>query len=389
MKSEWPNFPEDEQQAVLDVLKSGKVNYWTGEEGRLFEKEFAEYLGVKYAIAVSNGTVALELCLRALDIGEGDEVIVTSRTFLASASAVINCGATPVFADVDLDSQNITVQTIDAVRTDKTKAIIAVHLAGWPCDMPEIMTYAKENNLKVVEDCAQAHGAGINGIKAGAFGDISAFSFCQDKIMTTGGEGGMVVTNDKLLWKKAWSYKDHGKCYDAVYNTDHSPGYRWLHTSFGTNFRMTEMQAVIGRIQLRKLDMWLNKRNENANIIRRQLSKLPFLRIPAPSHNYRHAYYKFYAFVKEGTSNARGRDYLMNIFNEEGIPCFSGSCSEVYLESCFLGHPSKPKERLKNAKLLGEKSLMFLCDHTINAQELEVKLGGAVDRILGDMGESL
>jgi dTDP-4-amino-4,6-dideoxygalactose transaminase len=359
----WPVFSEEEQNAVLTVLKSGKVNYWTGHEGKLFEQEFAQYIGVKHAIAVANGTLALELCLGTLKIGEGDEVIVTSRTFLASASVIINCGATPVFADVDLNSQNITVETIDAVKTEKTKAIITVHLAGWPCDMPEIMSYAKKNNLWVIEDCAQAHGAAIKGKKVGSFGDMAAFSFCQDKIMTTGGEGGMVTTNDPKWWRQAWSYKDHGKSYDLAHSKVPVSGFRWLHQSFGSNFRMTEMQAAIGRVQLRKVEGWLEKRQKNAAAWRKYLSQLSYLRLPEPPLNYQHAYYKFYAFLKK--ESELSRDALMDVFS-----CLSGTCSEVYLEACFNGHPSKPKQRLKNAKELGETSLMFLCDPTIDADAI-------------------
>lgn len=373
----WPVFSEEEKNVVAKVLQSGKVNYWTGSEGKLFEQEFAAYIGVDHAIATSNGTVALELCLRALGVGPGDEVIVTSRTFLASASAIINCGAMPVFADVDLDSQNITVESIDVVCTLQTKAIIAVHLAGWPCDMPGIMAYAKEHNLFVIEDCAQAHGASIAGVKVGAWGDMAAFSFCQDKIMTTGGEGGMVTTNNKDAWNKAWSYKDHGKCFDVVNNKSHPPGFRWLHTSFGSNFRMTEMQAAIGRIQLEKLDGWLETRLLNTQIIRKYLQKLPYLRLPEPGVEKKHANYKFYAFM-EPRKNAPSRDTIMKFFNKSGIPCFTGSCSEVYLEECFVNHPSKPKERLVNARQLGETSLMFLCDPVISAADLERRLVGVI-----------
>lgn len=378
--SNWPIVSEEEKEAVLAVLRSGKINYWTGKEGRLFEKEFADYIGTKHAVAVSNGTVALELCLRSLGISAGDEVIVTSRTFVASASAIISVGATPVFADVDLDSQNITVETINAVMTPKTKAIIAVHLAGWPCDMPKIMEYAKSKNLFVVEDCAQAMGASIDGIRVGAWGDASAFSFCQDKIMTTGGEGGMITTNSGFLWKKMWSYKDHGKCYAAVYEKNHPPGFKWLHTSFGSNYRMTEMQAAIGRVQLKKLDEWLELRRNNAAVLCEQLNKFSYLRLPVLPKGFVHAYYKFYAFLDEGIDNSV-REEIIQSFNEDGVACFFGSCSEIYLEECFHNHPSKPQQRLKNAKQLGETAIMFLCDPSINYQILEKKLNQSVQKL--------
>lgn len=250
--SPWPSFTQEEADAVSSVLLSNKVNYWTGNECRLFEEEFAQWVGTKYAVALSNGTLALDVALKVLNIGSGDDVIVTSRTFLASASCIVTAGANPVFADVDLNSQCITAETISAVLTSKTKAIIVVHLAGMPAEMDPIMELAEKHGLYVIEDCAQAHGARYKGKRVGSIGHIAAWSFCQDKIMTTGGEGGMVTTNDKSLWSSMWSYKDHGKSYDAVYNREHKPGFRWLHESFGTNWRMLEMQGVIGRIQLKK-----------------------------------------------------------------------------------------------------------------------------------------
>lgn len=216
--SPWPCFTQEEADAVSKVLLSNKVNYWTGNECRKFEKEFAAFAGTRYAVALSNGTLALDVALKAMGIGAGDDVIVTSRTFLASASCIVNAGANPVFADVDLNSQNISAETVKAVLTPNTKAIIVVHLAGMPAEMDGIMALAKEHNLWVVEDCAQAHGAKYKGKSVGSIGHVGAWSFCQDKIMTTGGEGGMVTTNDKELWSKMWSYKDHGKSYDAVYH---------------------------------------------------------------------------------------------------------------------------------------------------------------------------
>ena len=232
-----------------------EVNYWTGQEGRNFEREFALWSDSKYAIAVANGTVALDLALAGCGIGArnggkaDDEVIVTPRTFVASVSSIVNAGAIPKFADVDKNSGNINQHTIKAVLTKKTKGIVAVHLAGWPCDMQPIMELAREKNIRVIEDCAQAHGARYQGRSVGSLGDVAAWSFCQDKIMTTGGEGGMVTTNDQGLWSVMWSFKDHGKSWEAVYERDHPPGFRWVHDSFGTNWRMTEMQAAIGRIR--------------------------------------------------------------------------------------------------------------------------------------------
>ncbi len=361
----WPFFETDEINAVMATLSSGKVNYWTGEEGRLFEKEFADYIGSNYAIALANGTVALELALYVLGIGSGDEVITTSRTFIASASCAVMRGATPVLADVDPVSQNITVKTIKAVLTPKTKAIIAVHLAGWPCDMDPIMELARERGLKVIEDCAQAHGAKYKGRPVGSLGDIAAFSFCQDKIMTTGGEGGMMVTNDKNLWSKAWSFKDHGKSWNAVYERQHPPGFRWLHESFGTNWRLTEMQSAIGRIQLRKLPLWLEERRKNASILSRCFSRIPSLRVTEPPPGIEHSYYKYYVFIRpEMLKRDWSRDKIIEAINAQEIPCFTGSCSEIYLEKAF-DNGIRPQQRLKIAKELGETSLMFLVHPTL------------------------
>ena len=377
--SPWPFYTEEEARAVSNVLLSNKVNYWTGSECREFEKEFAEFTNSKYAIAVSNGTTALDLAFVALDVGKGDEVIVTSRTFLASVSTIINSGATPVFADISLDSQNITVQTISKVITKKTKAIVCVHLAGWPCDMDPILELANQNNLLVIEDCAQAHGAKYKGQSVGSIGHIGAWSFCQDKIISTGGEGGMVTTNDHSLWSRMWSFKDHGKSWEAVYEKDHPPGFKWLHESFGTNWRMTEMQAAIGRIQLSRMPDWSRRRLTNANLIWKAAKKLKRLRVP----NFNcegcnnscnqdivcsHAAYKAYVFVD---GNKIDRDTIMSSINDKGVPCFPGSCSEVYLERAFDSTNYRPKERLPNAKYLGDRSLMFLCHPTLSEDEIQ------------------
>lgn len=368
----WPHFDEDEVNAVRKVLRSGNVNYWTGSECREFEKEFASWAGVSYAIAMMNGTVALDAALKALEIGVGDEVIVTSRTFLASVSSIVNVGAVPVFADVDRDSQNISCDKISDVITDKTRAIMAVHLAGWPCDMDGINTIAREHNLKVIEDCAQAHGALYKGRPVGSFGDVAAWSFCQDKIMTTGGEGGMVTTNDMSLWSKIWSYKDHGKSWEAVYEREHPPGFRWLHDSFGTNYRMTEMQAAIGRIQIKRMKEWRSTRKKNAEAILEICNKFSAaLRVPIPPSDIEHAWYKCYVFVNPvGLKIDWDRDRVMDEITRLGVPCFSGSCSEVYLERAFDGTGMRPKNRLPVAKELGETSLMFLIHPTLTADDI-------------------
>ena len=465
-KSAWPYFEDDEVLAATAVLRSGKINQWTGKEVENFQNEFAAFCGVRHAIALANGSVALDLALYALDIGPGDEVIVTPRTFVASAGCVALRGAKPVFADVDPESQNITGESIVKVLTPKTRAIIAVHLAGWPCDMDSILEVAQKHNLKVIEDCAQCHGsiyysrwpgrmpageqgdvcittenqefchsreypndlkvtrghecgnpvvsrtswipayAGmtnkcsfselsqeasmeINGVHlyarpTGSMGDMAAFSFCQDKIMTTGGEGGMLLINDEALWEKAWAYKDHGKSYDAVYHRQHPSGFRWLHESLGTNWRLTEMQAAIGRRQLRKLPDWVAARRRNAAVLTAAFSGMSGLRVTVPPENVRHSYYKYYVFVRPDQLKAGwDRDRIMNEVTALGAPCFSGSCSEVYLEKAFDGNGLRPKERLPVAKELGETSLMFLVHPTLTEADMR-RVADIVGKVMAE-----
>jgi len=370
--SPWPSFTEEEADAVRDVILSNKVNYWTGTQGREFEKEFAAWAGTEYAICLANGTVALDLALKALGIGAGDEVIVTSRTFLASVSSIVNAGAVPVFADVDRDSQNFSAQTIRAVLTPRTRAVICVHLAGWPCDMDPIMALAEEFDLKVIEDCAQAHGARYKGRPVGSIGHVSAWSFCQDKIMTTGGEGGMVTTNDRKLWSDMWSFKDHGKSWEAVYERNHPPGFRWLHESFGTNWRMLEVQAVIGRIQLKRMTDWQASRLANAGQIWECASQLKGLRVPIVPEGSIHAAYKCYVFVEPQALKAGwDRDRILAEISARDVPVFSGSCSEVYLEKAFDNTGWRPANRLPVARELGETSVMFLVHPTLTQVEID------------------
>ena len=391
--SPWPSFTQEEADAVSQVLLSNKVNYWTGQECRQFETEFAKWADSKYAIAMGNGTLALDVALQALDIGAGDEVIVTPRTFIASISSVVNAGATPVFADVDEATGNITPESIAAALTDKTKAIVCVHLAGWPCDMDGIMVLAEQHNLYVIEDCAQAHGARYKGRSVGSIGHIGAWSFCQDKVMTTGGEGGMVTTNDEQLWRKMWAYKDHGKSYAAVYETEHPPGYRWLHESFGTNWRMTEMQAVLGRIQLTRMPDWTVKRTANAQAILDICAKwepkgylsVPRLKESPQFADSTHAYYKLYVYVQpDNLPEGWSRDRIIEEVNKLGVPCFSGSASEVYLEKAFDNTGLRPESRLPVAKQLGETSLMFLVHPTLTEEEIKQTVQ-AIDSVFANI----
>jgi len=367
----WPSYTPEEAEATSRVLLSNKVNYWTGQECREFEKEFATWTGCRYAIALANGTVALELALEALNIGSGDEVIVPSYTFIASASAVVMRGAVPVVADVDYNSMTLTAENIAEKLTAKTKGIIPVHLVGYPCDMDPIMELADKHNIKVIEDCAQAHGARYKGKSVGTIGHIGAWSFCQDKIMTTGGEGGMVTTNDHTLWSRMWSYKDHGKSWDAVYEYPHLEGFRWLHESFGTNWRMTEIQGVLGRIQLHRMVDWTAKRLHNATMIWDNVQNIRGLRIPVIHEWATHAAYKCYVLVDQSALNKGwSRDKIISAINDKGVPCYSGVCPEIYLEKAFDNTSWRPTERLPVAKQLGETSLMFLVHPTLTEEHI-------------------
>ncbi|MBA3011688.1 MAG: DegT/DnrJ/EryC1/StrS aminotransferase family protein [Proteobacteria bacterium] len=375
----WPYFEADEIQAVVKVLKSGKVNQWTGNEIIDFEKEFARYMGVKHAIALANGSLALDLALTAFDIGNKDEVIVTPRSFIASVSCVVLREAVPVFVDVDPVSQNMTLETISHAVTSRTKAVIAVNLAGWPCELDKIQKFCRQKNLVLIEDCAQSHGAAYKGQKAGSFGDCAVFSFCQDKIMTTGGEGGMLVTNNTELWERVWSYKDHGKNFDRVFSQNHASGFRWLAGSFGTNCRMTEMQAAMGRIMLKKLDTWVEKRRQFAGLFNQAFHDMPGLRTTIPDESIYHSYYKYSVFIDPGAlKKTWDRDRVLEALNQKKIPCNAGICPEIYLEEAFktceyrLQGPGKDQtlSRLPIAKQLGETSMVFWVHPTLEMKSI-------------------
>ncbi len=366
----WPVFGEEEIAAAVGVLRSGRVNSWTGSEVQAFEQEFARLVACRHAVAVANGTVALELALKALGVGPGDDVIVTARSFVASAGCCLVQGARPVFADVDAESQNITADSIRDVLTPRTKAIIAVHLAGWPCEMDPIMRLARQHGLAVIEDCAQAHGATYRGQPVGSLGDVAAFSFCQDKILTTGGEGGMLTTNRTDLWEKSWAYKDHGKSF-RVRGRKPAPGFRWVHDQPGTNWRLTEMQAAIGRVMLCKLPEWLNRRRHLAAVLSDGLAGIDALRLPMPPPHVEHSYYKYYVFLRPGCLQPGWtRDRLLRALQAEGIPCSSGICPEIYREKAFDRPGLRPAKRLPVAAELGRRSIMLLVHPTLSEHDM-------------------
>ncbi|MXN67434.1 aminotransferase class V-fold PLP-dependent enzyme [Stappia sp. GBMRC 2046] len=380
----WPEFDDEQIEDVVNVLRSGRVNAWTGEKVGEFEAAYAELLGRRHAVAVSNGTVALDLALYALDLKAGDEVVVTPRSFVASASCVAMAGGVPVFADVDQDNQAITADTIQKVLTSKTRAVIVVHLGGWPADMDPIMQLAREHDLVVIEDCAQAHGGEYKGRPVGSLGNISTFSFCQDKIITTGGEGGLLALDDDDWWNKIWSRKDHGKSYDAVHRRDHPPGFRWLHETFGSNYRMMEIQATLGLRQLERLPEWHERRRENAAILMRAFRQVPGLRTPEPPAEIRHAWYRFYTFVRPDVLKPGWtRDAIMQAVLDLGVPCFSGSCSEIYREKAFIDAGFVPPEPLRIAAELGETSLAFLVDPCQGEDDMQ-HVADCVARVMGE-----
>jgi len=383
----WPVFAEDEISKVGEVLRSGRVNYWTGTQVRSFEQEFADYVGMPYAIGLANGTVALELALRALGIGPGDEVVVPSRTFVATASSVAVCGARPVFADIDERSQNLTADSVRAVLTSRTRAVIPVHLAGWPCDMESLSELALSSGLKLIEDCAQAHGATYRGRRVGSFGDAAAFSFCQDKIMTTGGEGGMLLLRDPQLWRRAWAFKDHGKSVEAVFERDYSENpfaFRWLHDSIGTNWRMTEMQAALGRAQLAKLDSWLSRRRHHAARLTAAIRDLPGLHPTSPPDHVGHAFYKYYATLDEDRFRGEwSQNRIIEAINAEGVPCLAGACPEVYRENAFSEIPGMPQRPLPGAHRLRHRTLMFQVHPTLGDDDID-DVTRALTKVIGE-----
>jgi len=365
-------YDQKQIKKVSQVLKKNKTNYWTGNECRKFEKEFSNYHGIKYSVTVSNGSVALELALKALNLKKTDLVIVTPRSFVISASCVLNLGLKPVFADVG-DNGNLSIEGIKKAYNRNVKAIIIVHLNGLPCDLDPILKFVKKNKLYLIEDCSQAHGAIYKGKKVGSFGDVSTWSFCQDKIISTGGEGGMISTNSQKLWLKIWSLKDHGKNHNSVFFKKHKVGFRWLHDDLGSNYRMTEMQAAIGREQLKLLNQNLRKRNLIANLylkgLREYYNKFNILKKPVlkcascPLKNKIRkcnkclsAYYRLNLFVN---TNELNQIKLIELLNKNRIDCSVGSCPEIYREKLFKKNKFYSKLKLANANLLGKSSIMF------------------------------
>lgn len=365
MYPKWPTYSSSEIKKVKEILNSGKVNYWTGDNCNNFENKFAKHFNKKFGISVATGSIALDLAIKSLNLKKNDQVLVTPRSYIASASCVISQNLMPIFVDIDLNSQNILYEDLKKKITRNTKAIILVHLAGYPCDMDKIVKICKKYKIKIIEDCSQAHGAKYNSKFVGSFGDIAIWSFCNDKIMSTGGEGGMLLTNNYQYYKKIFALKDCGKNIDKIKKNTFKPKFQWIHDSIGNNFRMTEMQAAIGIIQLRNLNKWVKKRNSFSLKINKVLSKFSYIRTTKIPSNIFHSFYRCYFFLnKKIIKNKFTREALIKTLKKYNIDCNVGSCPEIYLEGAFK--KIKNVKRLKNAKILGETSVALFVNHNFN-----------------------
>ncbi len=338
MNNKWPQHSKKEIYKVLQILKNGNTNYLFGNEGIEFEKEFAEFSNSKYAVALSNGTVALDLAIKSLNLKKNSEIIVTPRSFIASASCILLNNLKPKFIDVDKNTHNITLEQISKSINKNTSAIICVHLGGMPCNMIEIMKFAKQNDLFVIEDCAQAHGAKIENRSVGSFADISTWSFCYDKIISTGGEGGMITTNNKKLYDFCWSYKDHGKNKKKYVTAKKIKDgkFKFLHDTLGNNFRLTEIQSGLGRIQLMKINQNIKRRNKFSKFIVNKLKDSKIYSFQNSNFSYQHAYYRLYINLNKNHILPKINNIkFINFLLEKNIICGSGSSSEIYKEKCF------------------------------------------------------
>lgn len=370
-KFAWPSYSSREAQIVSDVLRSNEVNYLFGNNGKKFEDKFLKEVGVKYALALANGTLAIDIALRAMRVQPKDEVLVTSRSFIATASSISLLGAIPVWCDVDLNSQNISIDEIKKNITKKTRGIICVHFAGFPCDMIEITKFAKLNKLFVIEDCAQAHGAKIKNKSVGSFGDISTWSFCNDKIMSLGGEGGMITTNNQSLYKFCKSFNNHGKNFVKINSMSKNiRSFPYIHDSIGSNYRLTEMQSALGLYQLQKLNNWNKLRSRNAHIFMNAIKDLPIAKCPNIPKEIRHAWYKLYITLQpKQIKKNHNRDTILKKLNLNGVDSTFGGCGEIYREKAFVNIQQGCSTRLKNARFLESNSIMILIHPTISEKE--------------------
>lgn len=381
--SRWPRHEQDEIDAATSVLQSGRVNGLVhGEQTSNLARAFVEFCGANFGFCVANGTLALEVAMRALGIGHGDEVIVPARSFFASAGAVLAIGARPTFAEVLPHTQNIDPASVARLINPATKAILCVHLAGWPCDMDALRSLADRHGLFLIEDCAQAHGAAIGSQRVGSFGDAAAFSFCTDKIMSTAGEGGLVLFRERAHYEVGYSYKDHGKNFAKMADGQGQPGeFRFIHDRPGSNFRLTEFQAAIGICQLAKLPGWLAARRQNAKVLIERLSGDERMQLPLLGPEVTHAWYKFYLQLN-GSNDIEGfRARVIGRLHAAGIPAGSGSCPDISREAAFEGMEIRRDGDLSAARELGKRTLMLLVDHTLNVAHMHRMADALLDAI--------
>ncbi len=361
----WPNFNKNLIVKVGEILKTGKINYTTGPYGKKFENEFSKFVGNKYSVAICNGTAALEVAIKSLRLPKNSEIIVPARSFFASAACIVNTGHTPIFADVDILTQNISLKDVKKKITKKTKAIICVHLGGMPCEMYGLRKIANQNKIKIIEDCSQAHGASIKNKQVGSFGDISTWSFCNDKIISTLGEGGMVSTNKKRLFEFCKRYINHGA---SLNNKINSEKFIYNKNYFGTNLRITEIQSLTGLEQLKDLIKVQKKREKMAKSYFDLISKYQnYFQCYYPSKQTKSAWYRFYFFIKKDVRFYKKlRFEIIKKLKQSKVKCFTGSCPEIYLEKSFKKLRNFKIVRLENCKILGETSIALEVNHTLN-----------------------
>ncbi len=336
----WPHISEEAIAAVTEVLRTNQINYWSGPVGMEFEKRFAAWQGSQHAISVNSGTSALHVALSALEIGPGDEVIVPSYTFIATSFAVVQAGAIPRFADVNIDDHCISVASAERLVNKRTKAIIPVHLYGNVSEMEQINAFARAHRLYVLEDNAQAFGGSYKGKKTGTLGDIAACSFCQNKTFTTGGEGGMVTTdNEDLAWK-ARSFRDHG------YNVAERLGVLemetklpYIHDRVGWNYRMTNMQAAIGITELDRMDSWnMPNRQRNAHIIMDAIKNYPVVKLlPIDTHERVNGWFTMAISLDMENMTCDIRQYVDAVV-AEGAPCWVVFWPQCHTENAYQRH---------------------------------------------------
>ena len=385
----WPSFSEKTIQMVSEPLKTGKVNYWTGEIGVKFEKEWGKYNDAKYCITTTNGTSALHTAVSALGIGPGDEVICPSYSFIASSFCILQAGALPVFADTD-ESHTIDPNDIENKITDRTKAILVVHLYGVICNMDPIIEIAKKYNLYVIEDCAQAHGGEYKGKKVGTIGDVGCFSFCQSKHFTTGGEGGAVITNNEDLYWECMSFRDHG--YDVKERLrllEMEKKLMYIHRRVGFNYRMTEMQSLIGLCELERFDTWnLPNRRRNGRFLIDALKDHPLVLHPPIDTEERKNAFWWAPFVIDTDRLKVPMKQFLAAIEAEGVPVYGVLWPEMYKEKAYtervgfgrLNYPfNDPNARkidytkveCKKAKWLSDRTLSFFCHPVYEIKHME------------------